>query len=140
MTWSHTPLSPNCLYRGNTRRQLTRRRSAAPGVEIPEEGDLGSVVDDLPVDVQDERGHRVLLMAEPFFAYTDRFVKFTQSDKDLLMAALTVQQVEAKAELVSYDKRGDELYFILKGCVRKYYVKEGQQITIHIATADTGCY
>jgi CRP-like cAMP-binding protein len=76
-------------------------------------------------------------MTAPFFAYTDKFVHFTQEDKDLLAAALTFKKVEAKTELVSYDKRTDELCFILKGCIRKYYVKDGEQITIYITTENT---
>ncbi|WP_198174743.1 Crp/Fnr family transcriptional regulator [Spirosoma arboris] len=76
-------------------------------------------------------------MTEQFFTYTDRYVKFTQPDKDLLLAALGSKHLEAKTELVSYDKPVDELYFILKGCLRKYFVKEGQQITVYIATPNS---
>ena len=73
-------------------------------------------------------------MTEQFFTYTDRFVKFTQADKKLLAAALTFKKVEVKTELVAYDKPSDELFFLLKGCVRKYYVKDGEQITTNIMT------
>lgn len=73
-------------------------------------------------------------MTEQFFTYTDRFVKFTQADKKLLAAALTFKKVEVKTELVVYDKPSDELFFLLKGCVRKYYVKDGEQITTNIMT------
>jgi len=73
-------------------------------------------------------------MTEQFFTYTDTFVKFTNADKDLLASVLTFSQVDAKTELVSCDKRTDKLFFLLKGCIRKYYVKDGEQITIHILT------
>lgn len=73
-------------------------------------------------------------MAEQFFTYTDTFVKFTQADKDLLASVLTFKQVDTKTELVSCDKRTDELFFLLKGCIRKFYVKDGEQITIYIMT------
>jgi CRP-like cAMP-binding protein len=73
-------------------------------------------------------------MTEHFFNYTDRFVKFTEADKELLALALTFKKVEAKTELVVFDKPSDELFFILKGCVRKYYVKDGEQITTNIVT------
>jgi CRP-like cAMP-binding protein len=73
-------------------------------------------------------------MIEQFFRYTDKFVNFTQADKDLLASAMTFQQVESKTELVLSDKITDELFFILKGCVRKYYLKDGDQITTNILT------
>jgi CRP-like cAMP-binding protein len=73
-------------------------------------------------------------MNEQFITFTNQFVSFTQADRELLASAFTYRQVDAKAELVSYDKRTDELFFILQGCVRKYYVKDGEQITIYITT------
>ncbi|GGH25322.1 Crp/Fnr family transcriptional regulator [Sphingobacterium alkalisoli] len=76
-------------------------------------------------------------MTEHFFTYTDKFVNFTQADKELLASALSFRQVKTKTELVSYDKRTDELFFLLKGCLRKYYLKDGQQITIYITTENS---
>jgi len=75
-----------------------------------------------------------LTMKEQFFIYADKFVNFTKTDKERLASALSFRQVKAKTELVSYDKRTDELFFLLKGCLRKYYVKDGEQITIYIMT------
>ncbi|HMQ06599.1 MAG TPA: cyclic nucleotide-binding domain-containing protein [Saprospiraceae bacterium] len=71
-------------------------------------------------------------MTEQFFTYTDKFVNFTQVDKELLDSVLTFRIAKTKTELVSYDKRTDELFFLLKGCLRKYYVKDGEQITVYI--------
>jgi CRP-like cAMP-binding protein len=73
-------------------------------------------------------------MTEQFFTYADKFVKFTPEDKNLLAAALTYRYAEWKTELASYDERTDELFFLIKGCVRKYFVKDGEQITIYIMT------
>lgn len=73
-------------------------------------------------------------MTEQFFNYTGQFVNFTQQDKDLLSAAFKYKRYNVKAELVSADKRTDELFFLVKGCIRKYFVKDGEQITIYIVT------
>ncbi|MFC3199544.1 Crp/Fnr family transcriptional regulator [Parapedobacter deserti] len=73
-------------------------------------------------------------MLAQLFKYTDRFVNFSSADKELLAAALSFRKVDAKSELVSYDKRTDNLFFLLKGCVRKYYVKDGEQLTIYLMT------
>jgi CRP-like cAMP-binding protein len=73
-------------------------------------------------------------MTEQFFKFTDRFVHFTEADKEILSSVLNYQKIEAKKELVSFDKRTDELFFVTKGCIRKYYVKDGEQITLYIMT------
>lgn len=73
-------------------------------------------------------------MTEQFFTYAEKFVNFSKVDKDLLISALSFKAVTAKKELVSCDKRTDELFFLLKGCIRKYYIKDGEQITIYIMT------
>lgn len=73
-------------------------------------------------------------MTEQFFKYTDTLVKFTQADKNYLSSVLMFGQVDVKTELVSYDKQTDELFFLLKGCIRKYYLKDGEQITIYLMT------
>lgn len=73
-------------------------------------------------------------MIEQFFTHTQKFVNFTEIEKELLKSSLNFRKVDAKTELVSYDKKSNELFFLLKGCIRKYYVKDGEQITIHIMT------
>src|ERR1700750_1949002 len=76
-------------------------------------------------------------MTEHFFTYTDLFVNFSKEDRDLLASTLTFRKAETKKELVSYDTRTDELFFLIKGCIRKYYVKDGEQITIYITTENS---
>ncbi|MFN8397828.1 MAG: Crp/Fnr family transcriptional regulator [Bacteroidia bacterium] len=73
-------------------------------------------------------------MVEQFFAYTDTFVGFSEAEKAMLASVLTFRKVDAKAELVSFDQQTDELFFLLKGCLRKYYLKDGEQITIYLLT------
>src|SRR5690606_40983220 len=75
-------------------------------------------------------------MTKQFFTYTDKFVNFSPADKDRLKSALTFKSVAAKTALVSYDKRTDELFFLLKGCIRKYYSKDGEQMTVYIMRSE----
>lgn len=56
-------------------------------------------------------GHNML---DQFFAFTETFVEFAEADKALLGSVLTHRQVGTKAELVSFDKQTDELFFDLK--------------------------
>jgi CRP-like cAMP-binding protein len=73
-------------------------------------------------------------MTEQFFTYSNQFVNFSQTDRERLATALTFRAVNPKKELVSLGKQTDELFFLRKGCVRKYYIKDGEQITIYLMT------
>lgn len=73
-------------------------------------------------------------MTDQFFTWTKQYVDFTEADEERIASALKLRQVPAKTELVTFDRRSDELFFILEGCVRKYHVKDGEQLTIYIMT------
>lgn len=73
-------------------------------------------------------------MTKEFFSYTEKYVNFTDEDKKSIASVFAFKKVKAKSELVSYDKKTDELFFLIKGCIRKYYVKDGEQLTIYIMT------
>lgn len=47
-------------------------------------------------------------MKNSFFLDTDRFVSFSQADKNLLTSALHYRSAEARTELVSLDRHTDE--------------------------------
>jgi CRP-like cAMP-binding protein len=68
-------------------------------------------------------------MFEPFYRYTGRIVSFTENEKQILEDAFTFRQVPKKFKLTEEGKIARELYFILKGLVRLYYTKDGQEIT-----------
>lgn len=58
----------------------------------------------------------------------------TDNEIQLIESLLKKKIVPAKTQLVPYNKKTDELFIIEKGCIRKYCIKEGQEITIFIAT------
>jgi CRP-like cAMP-binding protein len=68
-------------------------------------------------------------MFEPFYQYISSIVTFTESEKQVLEDAFTFRQVPKKFKLSEEGKIAKELYFILKGLVRLYYTKDGQEIT-----------
>jgi len=68
-------------------------------------------------------------MFENFYKYTEPIVTFTPREKQILESAFTLRQVPKKFKLAEEGKIEKELFFILKGLVRLYYTKEGEEIT-----------
>ena len=61
------------------------------------------------------------------------YADFTEEEQVAIGKRFTFLKVPAKHQLVEYDKKTDDLYFIIKGCVRKYCFKEGTALTLLIA-------
>ena len=68
-------------------------------------------------------------MFQSFYEYTDKFITFTKAEKAILENAFSFRQVPKKFKLAEEGKIARELYFILKGLVRLYYTKDGEEIT-----------
>jgi CRP-like cAMP-binding protein len=68
-------------------------------------------------------------MFAAFYQYTNQIITFTESEKQILEDAFTFRQVPKKFKLTEEGKIAKELYFVLKGLVRLYYTKDGEEIT-----------
>jgi len=68
-------------------------------------------------------------MFASFYGYLDPLVSFTQSEKKVLESFFVYRQVPKKFKLAEEGKIAKELYFILKGLVRLYYTKDGEEVT-----------
>lgn len=71
-------------------------------------------------------------MFKGFHEYTGQIVSFTPEEKAILEDAFTFRQVPRKFRLTEEGKIARELYFIVKGLVRLYYTKDGEEITGYI--------
>src|SRR4051812_46701323 len=71
-------------------------------------------------------------MFETLYQYIKPFVSFTEDEKQLLESAFSFRQVPKKVKLAAEGKVAKELYFIVKGLVRLYYTKDGEEITGYI--------
>ena len=67
---------------------------------------------------------------ESFF---NRINLLTDQEKALVASHFVPQEFPAKHILVAEHERTDTLYFIIKGCIRKYCVKDGEPWTLQIA-------
>ncbi|MDX2279789.1 MAG: Crp/Fnr family transcriptional regulator [Saprospiraceae bacterium] len=59
---------------------------------------------------------------------------FNSAEIQAIESFLTKKTIPAKTQLVPYNKKTDELFILEKGCIRKYCIKDGQEITIFIVT------
>ncbi len=59
----------------------------------------------------------------------ERFVHLDARERAVLENAFTFRQVPKKFTLVAYGQIARELYFINKGLLRLYYLKDGEEIT-----------
>jgi CRP-like cAMP-binding protein len=71
-------------------------------------------------------------MFSTFYQYIQPFVSFDNSEKLILESAFSYRQVPKKFKLAEEGKITKELYFILKGLIRLYYTKDGEEITGYI--------
>jgi CRP-like cAMP-binding protein len=71
-------------------------------------------------------------MFETLYQYIRPFVSFTENEQQLLESAFSFRQVPKKFKLAAEGKVAKELYFIIKGLVRLYYTKDGEEITGYI--------
>ena len=54
----------------------------------------------------------------------EQYISLTDSDRDLLNNYFVYREVPKSYKLVEYGEKTDEWYFLNKGCVRFYYIKE----------------
>ena len=68
-------------------------------------------------------------MFDSFFKFTDRFLHFSQMEKEAIQDILIYREVPKKYPLAKIGDICREAYFIKKGCVRLFYDKDGEEIT-----------
>ena len=71
-------------------------------------------------------------MFHSLYQYIQPFVSFTDKEKQVIENELVFRQVPKKFKLAEEGKIARELYFIIKGLVRLYYTKDGEEITGYI--------
>lgn len=68
-------------------------------------------------------------MYPAFRTLLSQVVPFNEKELDIIESQFVFRQVPKKFKLVEEGKVATELYFILKGLVRLYYTKDGEEIT-----------
>ena len=73
-------------------------------------------------------------MIESLIQYIGQVIHLSPADEDAIRRAFTERKVKARTKLVNMGDLNDEFYYIHKGCIRKYLVKDGEIITLLIMT------
>ena len=73
-----------------------------------------------------------MLMGSHFTKQLSFLTDLTDNEIQVIESLLIRKTIPAKTQLVPYNKKTDELFIIEKGCIRKYCIKDGQEITIFI--------
>jgi CRP-like cAMP-binding protein len=65
-----------------------------------------------------------------FWAFTDRYVLFSEQEKDCIRPHLKLKELPKQTTLVDLEAVSKEVFFIIKGCLRYYYLTDdGREIT-----------
>lgn len=59
-----------------------------------------------------------------------KYVPLSESEKTLISNYFTFKDISSHFKIIDYGEKTDEWYFLKKGCVRFYYIKEnGEEVT-----------
>lgn len=68
-------------------------------------------------------------MQEILFNYLSKYVSFTEEEKNAIVSLDIIRSFKKGTILLKEGQKSTESYFILKGCIRTYYIKEGEEKT-----------
>ncbi len=68
-------------------------------------------------------------MKNILFDFISKYISLTEDEKDVLVSLELFRSVKKGAILLSEGQKSKDSYFVLKGCIRTYYVLEGEEKT-----------
>lgn len=75
-------------------------------------------------------------MISKFIEYFSRYRPLTDEEKNVIQNGTIVQQIKKGAILLREGAVPNDNYFVLKGCVRQYYLMDGEEKTSHFYTEE----
>jgi CRP-like cAMP-binding protein len=76
-------------------------------------------------------------MEEKFIAYFSSFQPLTPEEIEAITASMVIREVAKGTILLSAGQQTTDNYFVLSGCVRQYYLVNGEEKTTHFYTEET---
>lgn len=76
----------------------------------------------------------MLAMASPLIDYFRKFTRLTPAEAVAIEKSTEIQSVSRKTHLLREGQWMTNTYFVLKGIVRQYQIKEGKEITTYFFT------
>jgi CRP/FNR family transcriptional regulator, anaerobic regulatory protein len=73
-------------------------------------------------------------MSESLQHFVNTYLRLTEAEQALFLDAFSFRPYPARHRIVDYNQVSREAFFIEKGCVRLYYLKDGTEFTSFIFT------
>jgi CRP-like cAMP-binding protein len=77
-------------------------------------------------------------MHDILFSFISKYISLTQEEKSAILALELFQTVQKGTILLKEGQKSREEYFVLKGCIRKYYIIDGEEKTTAFFTEMEG--
>lgn len=77
-------------------------------------------------------------MQDLLFDYISKYVSLTEEEKNLILSLDVFRSVKKGTILLKEGQESEDEYFILKGCIRKYYIISGEEKTTAFYTEMEG--
>ena len=75
-------------------------------------------------------------MNEKLLTYFQRIMPLTQEEIEAIVETMTIKQYKKGTVLLKEGQISTEVYFVLEGCVRQYYLVEGEEKTNNFFTEE----
>lgn len=68
-------------------------------------------------------------MQDILFDFISKYISLTEEEKNALLSLNLFHSFKKGTVLLKEGQKSKEEYFVLKGCIRKYYIKDGEEKT-----------
>jgi len=78
-------------------------------------------------------------MQDILFDFISKYVSLTEEEKEVIVSLNIFRSVKKGTILLEEGQKSQDSYFVLKGCIRKYYVLDGEEKTTAFYTEMDAC-
>ncbi|QIX60474.1 Crp/Fnr family transcriptional regulator [Hymenobacter lutimineralis] len=68
-------------------------------------------------------------MENALFGFISNYISLTEDEKNILLSLDIFRYIKKGTILLKEGQKSQDSYFVLKGCIRKYYIKDGEEKT-----------
>lgn len=77
-------------------------------------------------------------MQDLLFDFISKYISLTEDEKNAITSLNIFRAMKKGATLLKEGQKSNEAYFVIKGCIRKYYITDGEEITTAFYTEMEG--
>lgn len=77
-------------------------------------------------------------MQDLLFDFISKYISLTEDEKNAITSLNIFRTMKKGATLLKEGQKSNEAYFVIKGCIRKYYITDGEEITTAFYTEMEG--